>query len=206
MDRRKFIKRGALLVPAAFSRMGLGQAFTFSDQAFNLNAVASGGAAPCTTAREDFSTGGTTNSQSVMNSSSTRYTAQAFTASATYTACAADIYCSKTASPTFNLTLAIFTDSAGSPGTLVGSRSNAVAASALSTTDGTLQSFTGLSASLVSGTAYWLILECSANPDVTNFIEWERRNVSTTIKQSADESSWATLTTSRRSKMIIYSA
>ena len=101
--------------------------------------------------------------------------AHQFTAGATYTACAADIWTAKVGSPTNVLYAEIWSDSAGAVGSLI-SQSASVAGSSLITytTAAAIPAvhFTGLSASLVSGTAYWIVFHPSPLGGATNFEYW----------------------------------
>jgi hypothetical protein len=108
-----------------------------------------------------------------------------FTASASYTVCSAELYLfsfSK-AYPTnyyHSFRVAVYSHNAGAnePNALVGTASDYVPALNIASTnsDGALSwsntpstSFTGLSASLTSGTTYWLVLEPNVTLASTNF-------------------------------------
>lgn len=92
------------------------------------------------------------------------------------------------------LTPKIYTNSGGSPGTLVGS-----AGSAVDRTTITMQAFWdfgGISASLSSSTTYWAILQASVvDTDASNRVFWvvDTAGESSTNKGSTDGSSWDTI-------------
>jgi hypothetical protein len=80
-----------------------------------------------------------------------------FTASASYTCTSIALNLYKAGSPTFNVKAAIWTDVASAPGALVGTESNAIASSTFTTSEA-IYTFTGVSATLVSGTSYWVVV------------------------------------------------
>lgn len=124
--------------------------------------------------------------------------AQQFTAGASYTNCAADVWLAKVASPTGNLSVGIWSNNATGPvpNTLI-SESGTVAASTLTTftTSAAIPvvNFTGLSAALTSGTVYWVAVHQTVLGTGTNFIRWA--TASTTNVNWATSANWSTWTT-----------
>jgi hypothetical protein len=117
----------------------------------------------------------TSGNQDFGDASHKLYIAAKFTAGATETICRVDVPIYKFGSPTFNITAGIYSHDSmnDSPNALIGTQSGTVSATTLGTSDpGTLVQFTGLSASLTSGTVYWVALWCSAEGDDSNQVHW----------------------------------
>ena len=150
--------------------------------------------AGCTTA--GFTQGTTANngSASVCNNSN-KYVGQQFTADGTYTACKVDVNLQKVGTPSVNLDVSIYTDNAGVPGTLIGTASDVIASSTISTSP-TTYTFVNMSASLTSGTLYWIVLHASAGVDNSNYIIFVGTGGSspnTSPYASINGTSWSTL-------------
>ena len=96
------------------------------------------------------------------------YYAFKFTAASTYTACSISLGARKSGAPAQTFWAGIYTDSSGNPGTLVGTHSTSIGAAAFGTSLGAVN-FPGVSASISSGTAYWIVVRASAT-DVSNYI------------------------------------
>lgn len=133
------------------------------------------------------------------------YTAGQFTAGSTYTICAVTLRIRKVGTPTFTLNAYIYTNNAGNPGTLVGTGSDNFSISSLSTSDGPA-AFTGLSASLTSGTVYWIVVKATSAPnDFTNYGYVSGANGSNTFKHSSNGTSWTNGAASIAIRFISYS-
>lgn len=119
-----------------------------------------GGVAPatatCSTPKDGTIDDGVDYAGSIAYDSGSIYMAASFTAGSSYTLCALDVKLSKTGSPTFNLRAAIYSDGTG-PSALVGTASADVSASTVGSSIGTV-SFTGLNASITSGSVYWVVI------------------------------------------------
>ena len=124
------------------------------------------------------------------------YRASKSTATETATICKISLNPKKVGSPTNNYRVALFTDSAGSPGTIVGSWSDWSSSAALATDYAyvDLTKTGGLGAGKNSGTAYWRVIQIDAYSDGSNYISF----LSSTdcdggeIKSSDNLSSWTT--------------
>lgn len=116
---------------------------------------------------------GTTFSDNVRFSYFTNLSASFTTGGSGYTVC--KIQCELGASgtvPSGTLYAAIFTDSAGSPGTQVGTASGTIDRTSIAAGP-TFVEFTGVSATLSSATTYWVVLVASArDTDGVNGIYW----------------------------------
>lgn len=127
----------------------------------------------------------------------TTYSASKIVPAASYTISKVGAPLFKTGSPTFSMTCAIYTDSSGAPGTLVGTASTAVVASTVPATLSTDVDFTGISASVTSGTSYWVVIYKSSGTDnySVDYVSWPFVNNSsgTTYKtmSSTAGTSWA---------------
>lgn len=117
------------------------------------------------------------------NATSGRYKASMFVADADTTICAVSLRLKKVLSPTFNMTVEIWSNNdVGAdnpvaytddlPNTLIGTGSAAIAASSVGTDAYETVLFTGMSATITSGTIYWVVLKASAAGDATNHILW----------------------------------
>lgn len=95
-----------------------------------------------------------------------------FVAGASTTICALEVEIRRVGSPAGTITASIWSESVDAPGTLVGSASATVTASTLGTSMSAV-SFTGLSASITSGTTYFLVLEFSAAGTGSDYVQWQ---------------------------------
>jgi hypothetical protein len=162
-NRRSFLKHGALIIPT------LSIFVPRSKGAFYYAAAAAGGG-PCTTP-QDASSGA--DNSGVTNQEFDWYGSD-FTAAATTTICAADLIMEKDGTPpASNLTVAIYsaTGTPGDPGTQQGTASDAVSIATLSLTPATV-SFVNMSASITSGTRYFVVLKFSARGTAGNVGVW----------------------------------
>lgn len=111
------------------------------------------------------------------DSSSDLYEASPFIAGASYTLTKVDFTVQAVGSPTFNLKCAIYSDSGvtnpTTPVAIVGTASDELSTSGWSTSDST-KTFVNLSASIVSGTKYWIVIwkSSGAASDSTNYVQW----------------------------------
>ncbi len=131
---------------------------------------AAAGGGSCSTTRDTLS--GTIGDARVVGQYFDKRAVQ-FTAGGTYTICKAVLKLAKVGSPTgYNLSVQIYTDSAGSPGTQVGTGSGNLDAGTLTTSPTFSDAeFTGMSASLTSGTTYWLVVSIDTVVD-GNQVNW----------------------------------
>lgn len=160
MNRRNFIKAGLLWVPF------------LTGHCFGQSAVCSGvnrpGVGSCTTTKDGYS--GSSSGFSDLGNYSCL--AQSFTAGSTYTTCKVVArMSSETVLSTAQVTAAIYTDNSGSPGYRVGYFSNDVLQTAMTSSEGDV-TFTGLIASLTSGTTYWVVIYQTSYISGTNYFKW----------------------------------
>lgn len=122
--------------------------------------------------------GATFDSQTINRASSNAACSVKFTAPATCTLTKGDIRLFKTGSPTFDLILAIYSDSSNLPGTLIGTPSDTFNAAGLPSSESTDSSFINLSANIVNATAYWALLYKSGGADnyFVDFVNWPFQN------------------------------
>lgn len=149
---------------------------------------------------------GTTNSNSGLGASAgNTYQGQLFTAAASKTVRMVVARMDKTGSPTFTLNGYIYNQSAGAPGSLVGTGSSNFSASGLGTTEGDAL-FVGLSASITSGTGYALVFKCTSSPnDFTNYVRWYQKSGTTnTWGNSTNGTTWTMQNDFEQNKFTLY--
>jgi hypothetical protein len=100
--------------------------------------------------------------------------ASKFQASSSYTLTRVDVPLWKNGTPAFSCVAAIYSDSANAPGSLIGTASSEVDMSSIPTSEGAEVSFTGLSATISSGTLYWLVIYKSSGTSAygTTWVWW----------------------------------
>jgi hypothetical protein len=190
MKRRNFIKAGALFVPAIFIPR-LIRAQEIEDPFFlgDETAPAAGGGG-CTTVKDQVT--GTTVSST---SDSAIYFASRFTAASSYTSCKIALYCKRTGTldGTYNVRLYSHNSGSNQPQTLLATSANNPT---VGTTAGFVD-FTSLSASLVSGTIYWVAAFHSAGGDFSGITldYYEGTVASGRLMLSADATTWTEVNT-----------
>lgn len=112
-------------------------------------------AAGCSTSKDGDITTATADAPSFVNDGSNDYVAGKITVTSSYTVCKIEARIYKVNSPTFKLRAAIYSDDSG-PNTVVGTASDEVDVSTFASEEATV-AFTGLSASVSSGTYYVVI-------------------------------------------------
>lgn len=123
----------------------------------------------------------------------TTYSGGWFQAASSYTLHRLDMPVKKTGTPTFNVSVAIYSDNAGQPGTLA-SESAQVASSTFAGSE-TKVTFSSLSASITSGNKYWIIFRAYSSPnDFSNFGNYARSSggASDNTKIASDGATWST--------------
>jgi hypothetical protein len=126
------------------------------------------------------------------NQSDRNYMGTYFVATSTYTISSINLFLQKVGSPSWDITVALYSNNTNKPGTLI-SLSSTVASSGVPGTE-TETSFT-LGGSIINGTTYWLVLNGASVGDVSNYIKWH--SVSGTYpgyfqtQKSADAITWA---------------
>jgi hypothetical protein len=160
--------------------------------------------AGCST-KKDSNEAATTGGSEIAKSSTLRWLAQRFTASASYDACKIILPLSKTGSPTFTFNVSIYTDSPGNPGTMIGS-SDSMSAADLTETE-TDYSFDISAPVIASGSTNWIVIQSVTTQDPLNYIWWHRSTsaLADSINSSSDGSTWAEVSAARISKYKIYS-
>ena len=138
----------ATLISLAFAPVLFGQAVVVKHKA----------AATCSTVRDNtFTTAPSGADQTLGRSADIMALATVFTAGSSYTMCSVTAALKATGSPTFNIAAAIFTNSGSGPGSLVGIASSPKSVSGMSSSYASFN-FTGMSAPLVSGNSYFLVI------------------------------------------------
>src|SRR3990167_2017022 len=122
------------------------------------------------------------------------YYSRSFAASASYTAAVGQLWVRKRGSPPGDLTFAIYSNSGGDPGTLVTNGSATIDKDDLSDEISTLVEFTGMAASLTSGTTYHvLVYNTSAGDDRNHFeFAYSDGGAAGNYRTSADGLAWST--------------
>lgn len=99
--------------------------------------------------------------------------AQSFEVTGAQTVGSVKLWLKKVGSPTGNLTVKLYDDNSGEPGSLVtNGTSNTVAASGLSTSYGWIEFQFGTAPSLSGSTTYWLVLETADSADESDYVVW----------------------------------
>jgi len=155
------------------------------------NIPAAVGGSACNTAAD--TTTGTTVS---VTTDSSIYIASRFVAGSSYTSCKASLFCFRTGTLTGNWTLELWSHNSGAntPATLI-------ASSGLPPTLGTTAAnvdFTGLAASIVSGTTYWIVAHHTTGGTFggTQFITTHEGTVSAgRLMKSPDGTAWTEVNT-----------
>ena len=204
MKRRKFIWTGLLFVPA----IRAGAQFGLRSPGFVGQLSKKTGSAACTTVRD-----GATGAASEFDRSSgsgTLYVASKFTAGATYSACSVGMYAYKVGTLSDkSISVGIFTDSSGTPGTQLEGWSDSIAHSALPSSSAETVVALASPASISSGTAYWVVYrwQGSSSSDSSNNISVSKYNngAATPLYYSTDAASWNLLDNNRSEKFQVYS-
>jgi hypothetical protein len=127
-----------------------------------------------------------------------------FTASSSYTLTRVDIPLSPAGTPTGNIRAHIYADSSGSLGSSLGT----VSAWTPASQSGFVQ-FTNLAVTVVSGTAYWIVLETDVTRgDGVNYQTWNYSFDAGNgpIWKSSDGASWSLVSNNTRGNFITYSS
>lgn len=132
-------------------------ALSFSAALMGQAVVVKHKAATCSTAKDSTLTLSPATNTLLLYDSTLAYIALPFTAGSSYTLCALDVALRKVGSPVFNVAAAIYTNSGPAPGALVGTASTPIAASTATGSYAAVH-FSGLSASIVSGTSYYIVV------------------------------------------------
>lgn len=156
----------------------------------------SGGGGSCDTLAESC-TSGSGSGYSLGNISTRKYLSTRFTTSASRSICKIACSLQSVGSPTFSVNAYIYTDNNGEPGSVVGTGSSAVSASSIPTSFSDVE-FSNVSATLSSGTVYWVVLVCSSVGDTENKLRWQYGDCfdAEEINSSSDGSTWDTTSTS----------
>jgi len=127
----------------------------------------------CSTAQDSEENTGTSQGN-VGSHSFYQYRAGNIDTTSAYTVCKVELSLKSVGSPTQDLTVSIYDDSSGEPGSLVGTASDAVDASTIGSTFEWVE-FTGISAVLSDATTYWVVIHADA-ADSGNYVHWEYTN------------------------------
>ena len=165
MDRRDFLKRQAM-VWTGLLWLPKAMAMPHRHAAAPMPA---GVSTPCTTLK-DSNTSAFDIGNFLGYSTSYVYNAGIFVAASTYTCCAISPSVKNVGSPTFSVAFSIWSNNAGVPNTMLGTESTPQSSSGF-TTSYQYITFTGLSASIVSGTTYLIVGRAISSPnDATNYV------------------------------------
>ena len=170
MNRRSFIKHGALWVPPLFAiGRARGAVLTLADPAMVGRSRPAGSSSP--TLQDSYEWQTTTYSVNMSanyyNSATDWYPTVSFTLSELR------IYCEKVGTPTMTATPYVYSDSSGSPGSsLTGGTGTAFALSGCPAAGSPASfSISGFSCAISSGTRYWLVLNFGGSYSNTNTVK-----------------------------------
>jgi hypothetical protein len=203
-NRRQWLKRGALFVPTIFVPRLIAQPRQVSDWWLEAaRPVVSG----CTTGRD----ANTADQTSVTSGNSGTYVhfAMKVTPSASYTCCRCDLYLDRQGNPDYNLLVGLWSHNSddNEPNALIGSESNAVAASTLNEGTETTVTFDGLSVALTASTVYWIVMRSTNAPSPSNWVRWYRITATGDVRADADGvGPWTSVSTSRLQKYKLWSS
>ena len=122
-------------------------------------------AGDCTTSKDSYASGTETYHNQAYN-----WLSGSFTPATSYTLCSVSVSMAKAGTPSGTIQAAIYTSSAGKPGTLVGTESTAVNATTLNASQADF-TFNDLSASLTGSTEYYIVVKCSTTGDASNHVK-----------------------------------
>lgn len=166
------------------------------------------GAAPpaCTTPTDAFVVPQDSSTQ-VGATSASLNVASKFTAANSYSLCKVICYLSQTGTAPFTVVASIFSHNSGTdePASLLGAASSSVTASTIPTTE-TAVTFSNMSATIVSGTIYWVVLTASVVGSGTNCLRWWRGPATGTPKIMTDANAVGTWTLSTSTKSARFQA
>lgn len=143
----------------------------------------------------DSATAATSATMGLGYNAGTTYNAQSFVAGSSYTLCAVDVYLTKVSTPTYTLNAYIYSNVSSLPGSLVGTGSSNVSASTVAASEGAIK-FSDMSASLTSGTTYWIVLKATGSPNNgTTYITTAYSTGGLTVQRSTDGTAWTLVDT-----------
>lgn len=157
----------------------------------------------CNTAQDSFNGAKTAFINLV---SGRKFGASRYVPGTSFTCCKVTIYMEREGTASGDLSVGIYSDNAGEPGSVITGFSSTVAASGVSTDTGTPIEFSGLSAALTSGITYWIVVQTTSSGTAGNSIVIDRENAASQQNYgSNDGATWSSLGTTTRIKCIIYS-
>lgn len=207
MKRRAFILNAAgILVPIGLGLMAApppgGGGRLANGRSFPAPAGGGGGGGGgCTTAQTTKNAA--TSSQTELGGS--RYIGSRFSAGASFTACKAVLRLGVTGA-SYTIRVGIFSNGGSNlPGSLIGSYSDTVNANTVGAAEGDI-TFVNMSASIVSGTTYHIVAQCSSDFNSPN-CQWAAMGEAITngVTASSDGSAWSSVDDFSVQKYILYS-
>lgn len=214
-SRRHFLRNG-LWVPAALCfpsiLRGVPPLRNPGYLATVVKAPAGGGATTYTLQDNQYGTGGNDNAPAITNQYI--YVATKFTAgAASYDVTKVTLSLEKVGTPSFTVTVSIYSDSAGRPSAKQGNGSKTSGSIDVSTfTTGYLDYdflFTsGNEGHVNSGAAQWVAIICSSSPnDATNYIQWQGQALAADVSnKSPDGSTWTDANSFAQANFKLYSS
>jgi hypothetical protein len=160
-----------------------------------------GGGGPVSVLKDSNTAAAGSNTQ-LGSTSGTENLGNRFTAASTYSLTRVDLYLAKVGSPTNNLTCEIWSDGGTFPGVRLGTASGNISASTLTTSEAVYSFYP--TASINSGTNYYIVLRANTTFDNANYVIWYRISAAGKIDQSLDTVTWANVSSSRYAKFAIY--
>lgn len=175
-------------------------------RAASVASFLSGGVATASSVLKDSNTAANNGSTTFGNGGNLKYCGGGFVAGSSYTLTSVDVYLAKLGSPSFTISCEIWSQSGTDPSAKISTgTSNSFNATSDLTTSEAAYTFTGMTASITSGTTYYIMLICSSTADVSNNVLWYRNSASANqIDTSPDGTTWSTQSSTRRCKFATY--
>lgn len=171
ITRRQFLNRTGRLVPVMLCpTIARGIVVTPADPAFVNNSSNAAACATAATPRDEWT--GTTTANNVLGTTTNVYVAAKFTAAETATICKVTIPFFQELTPDQDISVAIYSDNSGEPGSVIGFVSNQVNASTFPASEGTEAVFTGLVAPIIAATTYWVVAINNSAANDAEYVRW----------------------------------
>ena len=165
LSRRQWFTKAGLIIPAA----GLLRSTLAQTVLINSFRYAGGGGGGCGNTLQQTIEPGT---DAFINNDDFDKFSTKFTASFTGVICRLDLRIKKLGAPGGTMKASIWSNSSNLPGTLIGNTSDSYNMTDAGTSFAYF-SFTNVSASVTSGTVYFVVLEMTQQGDASNYLAWQ---------------------------------
>lgn len=187
MNRRKFIKRGAIWCPAIVGLKAYPQALTLADPAIVPVAAAAGESLKDSYSWDD-------KPQAIQLSQNYYYTATELTPSVSFTLSKLEVWAEQVGTPTMTLYPYIYSDNAGVPGSVITGGTGTPIAMNTAPAVGAAGSWEiqGFSCALTSGTSYWFVHWFNGSYSLANTVQFYAKSIAGNYAKRTDSPpSWA---------------